>query len=120
MKGVYFDLLDLMCAKTMLLHQAAGALNRGLRPAANGVGFVILLAHVPPLTKICPITVGFFDGDGGSACKSLSRELGGSDPCHGAPARPVFEHSGMINAAHHLAPRAVIFSDAKCMPGFFR
>ena len=114
MEGVDADVPDILMRQAVRHHQFADAVNRRMRPAADRIGLHILVGHDPARTQVGPDTrhlVGL-DGDGRRAGESLLGKDGGRNADHCTPARPVMEHAGAGDLAHHLASRAVIFGDA--------
>ena len=109
MEGDDFDLINLRGLNVMGLAQLERCLNRWLGPAAHRIGFEILLAQVPICAKILPVFRRLLDGQRRGAGKAAKRQFYRRNPGHSAPACAVFEHCGVVNAAHHLAARAVVF-----------
>ena len=97
--------------------QGQDSLNWGLGPATDRVGFEVLLQNEPALTQIRPVFRGAFDRDGRRTGEAFRRQQNGRDAGHRAPACAIFEHGGMVNAAHHLAAGAVIFGNAQRVTG---
>ena len=115
-----FDFINLRGLDVMGLAQFERGFNRWLGPAAHWIGFEILLAQIPVFAKILPVVRSLLDGQRRGAGKTAKRQFNRRNPAHGTPACAVFEHCGVINAAHHLAAWAVIFCNAQCMPCLVR
>ena len=89
-----------------------------LRPTTNGVRLEILINHQPLLAQIGPNIGNIIglNGQGRCAGKAGVGHEAGTDAGHRSPARSIFEHCRMIDAAHHLRARAVIFGNAQGVP----
>ena len=84
-------------------------------PAPNGneVRFEILLQDEPVNAKILPMLCLQCEGRGAS--KSRLGYSRGRDSTHSTPALAIFDHGGMVDAAHHLTARPMVFGNAHRM-----
>ena len=114
MEGVDADFPDIVMCQVVRHHQFADAVDRCMGPAADRIGFHILVGHDPARAEVRPDIrhlVGL-NGDRRRAGEPLLGKDGGRNPDHGTPPRPVMKHARAGDLAHHLASRPVIFGDA--------
>ena len=103
----------------MVALQLRRRLDRRLRPAAHRIGLEILLVDAPARAHIAPQAgdVIAFQGDCRRPGKAFARQTCRRRPRHGAPARTVLDHGRIVDAAHHLAARAVVLGNAQRLAG---
>ena len=97
----------------MSRHEPKGGLDRRLRPAADGPWLEILLHDPPALAEIAPDLARPIEQEGRRAGETIGREKRRRHTRERAPARTVLHHGRMVDAAQHLAARAVIFGGAE-------
>ena len=114
-----FDMGDRLGGQVVGAAQMQGGFDRGLCPAADRVGFVILFEHVPARAEIGPERRCLFHGECGGAGEAGQGEVHRRNAGHGAPAGAVLDHCRGVDTAHHLAAGAVIFGDAERVSGGF-
>ena len=98
----------------VVLHQFAGGVDGGVGPAADGVGFDVVLGHGPAGAEIVPKLrdIRRLSRNGRRAGEAALREKSGCEAHQRAHAGAVMEHGGIVDLAHHLAAGAVVFSAA--------
>ena len=119
-KGLNLDMRHIPSNQPMFAAQFKYRLDRGLRPAAHRVGFIILFFDQPAVAQITPVFWRLFQRQGRGTGKATLCKICRRGPGHRPPARAVFDHGRVINTAHHLTARPVIFGDAKgvtCLRG---
>ena len=114
MEGVDLDVSYVIGAEPVCQHQITHAVDRRMRPAADRIGLYILRLHHPAAAEIGPEGCRLFslDRDRRRAGETTFGQNGRGDTDHRTPARPVMQHAGVRDLAHHLAAGAVIFGDA--------
>ncbi len=118
-KGGHLDPVDIPRRQAMPLAQVKRCAHRRLRPAAHRKRFEILLKDEPALPKVGPDirNLGRFHRHRRRTGKAIRRQIGRRHPRHRAPARPILEHRGMVDAAHHLTAWSVILGDPDGLAG---
>jgi hypothetical protein len=106
---------DVARSDAVLSNDGERRLDGGLRPPARSVRLEPLREHLPVGTERGPPWLGLHRLD--SECRR-PREAGfgkhaGAHSGHRAPAGSVLDHGRVVDAAHHLAPRAVVLGDAE-------
>ena len=114
MEGIDLDVTDVIGAKTIRQHQITHAVDRRMCPAADRIRLYILRLHDPAAAKIGPegCRLLSLDRDRRRTGKAAFGKDGRGDADHRTPARPVMQHAGIRDLAHHLAAGAMIFGDA--------
>ena len=122
MEGADAHLGDFPVGQAVAGHEVGDSVNRGMGPATAGIGFVIgLLDRAPRCAEVGPKGGGVlaFAGKRGGAGEACFGKECGDDARGRAPADAVTYHRGMVDAAHHLAARPVVFANARRMADVF-
>ncbi len=82
------------------------------RQTGYALKYVSVIRQRDPTSAQMSATSSDLPGERGRAGEAVCREIGGAQPGHRAPPCAILDHRRMIDHAHDLAARPVIFRDA--------
>ena len=114
-KGPDRNPLHLLGLKPVRALEPPQRIQGGMGPATDRIGFDIVPDHGPVLPQIAPDMRQFrrLHGDRRGTCKAALGHQKSLRPNERPHARTVMQHRGIVDLAHHLAARSVIFGDAQ-------